>query len=150
MRRYTMIVNGQTYVLDIQDLEADRFQVGWGDQRFDVQLLDETDLASVLVRPLASPATTPEAAAAPKAVRESSQTSDPGDPALLAAPMPGVVLKIDAKAGDHVRRGQALLSLEAMKMVNPICARRDAQVVEVLVTEGQMVAYGDPLIRFGI
>jgi biotin carboxyl carrier protein len=47
-----------------------------------------------------------------------------------------------------VKRGDVLLTLDAMKMVNAIRAPRDAVVAEVLVAVGQIVAFGDPLMRF--
>jgi biotin carboxyl carrier protein len=63
--------------------------------------------------------------------------------------MPGVILSVDVKAGARVKRGDVLAKLEAMKMVNPIRAPKDTVIAAVLVTDGQMVAYGDTLMTFG-
>jgi biotin carboxyl carrier protein len=62
--------------------------------------------------------------------------------------MPGTVLTVEARAGQPVRRGDPLLTLEAMKMQNIIRAPADAVVAELLVAPGQAVGYGDPLVRF--
>jgi biotin carboxyl carrier protein len=70
-----------------------------------------------------------------------------GAAGALTAPMPGAIASIEAAPGARVRRGDVLLVLEAMKMMNPIRAPRDAVVGEVLVRAGQTVAYGDPLLR---
>jgi biotin carboxyl carrier protein len=64
----------------------------------------------------------------------------------LRAPMPGVILEVNAKAGDHVERGQQVAILEAMKMHNVIGAPRTGTISEVFVTIGQTVAHGDTLM----
>jgi biotin carboxyl carrier protein len=51
-------------------------------------------------------------------------------------------------AGQQVKRGQTLVNLEAMKMVNAIRAPRDAVVSEILVKAQQQVAFGDELMKF--
>jgi biotin carboxyl carrier protein len=68
--------------------------------------------------------------------------------ALLTAPMPGVILAVDVTAGAHVKRGDVLAVLEAMKMNNAIRSPRDGVVAEVFIQPGQAVVHGDALIRF--
>ncbi|HEY8713525.1 MAG TPA: biotin/lipoyl-containing protein [Thermoanaerobaculia bacterium] len=62
------------------------------------------------------------------------------------APMPGVVLKILAKAGDVVKKGAPLIVLEAMKMEHPISAPYDGTVAAVNCKEGEMVQPGVQLV----
>jgi glutaconyl-CoA/methylmalonyl-CoA decarboxylase subunit gamma len=57
----------------------------------------------------------------------------------LYAPMPGRVVKVSCREGDHVERGAALVVLEAMKMENELVAPMRGRVTKVLVTEGQAV-----------
>lgn len=66
----------------------------------------------------------------------------------LSAPMPGLVLEVDVKAGDSVDKGDTLLILEAMKMENVIKAPAEGVVAEVLVESGTAVENGQVLIRF--
>lgn len=66
----------------------------------------------------------------------------------LTAPMPGVILTVDTAVGAVVKRGDALLVLEAMKMKNELRAPRDGTVAEIYVTDGQQVKYGETLVRF--
>jgi pyruvate carboxylase len=54
---------------------------------------------------------------------------------------------VAVQAGDPVRKGQKLLSLEAMKMETSIQADVDGTVVEVLVKPGSQVETGDLLVR---
>jgi len=65
----------------------------------------------------------------------------------LKAPMPGVVVKSLAKAGDRIERGQSLLVLEAMKMQNELPSEMDGIVQEILVQDGQLVETGALLAR---
>lgn len=62
--------------------------------------------------------------------------------------MPGVILAVNAAVGASVKRGEALLVLEAMKMKNELKSPRDGVVAEVYVSPGQQVAYGEFLVRF--
>jgi len=65
----------------------------------------------------------------------------------LSAPMPGKVVSVAVRAGEAVRRGQALAVMEAMKMEHTIQAPRDGIVGEVLVAAGDQVPEGSELLR---
>jgi propionyl-CoA carboxylase alpha chain len=60
----------------------------------------------------------------------------------LAAPLPGVVRRVAARAGDSVEAGTLLLVIEAMKMEHHVTAPRAGQVGAILVAEGEEVAAG--------
>ena len=51
------------------------------------------------------------------------------------------------KVGDHVRKGDTLCIIEAMKLMNEVSAETDGEIVEVCVENGQFVEYGMPLFR---
>ncbi len=72
--------------------------------------------------------------------------ADPDDPRHVAAPMPGKVTRVNVSQGDEVKKGQGILSLEAMKMEAAVYAPRDATIGEVLVDTGSVVAAGDLLV----
>ena len=67
----------------------------------------------------------------------------------LKAPMPGLVLKVLVKPGDVVKKNDAVLILEAMKMENVIKAPGDAVVSAVHVQERVAVEKGQLLLNFG-
>jgi acetyl-CoA carboxylase biotin carboxyl carrier protein len=48
--------------------------------------------------------------------------------------------------GDKVKKGQTLLIIEAMKVMNPIAAPEAGTVEAVLIGDGQPVEYGEPLM----
>ena len=53
------------------------------------------------------------------------------------------------KTGDKVSKGQTLGIVEAMKLMNEIESEFEGTVEEILVENGQMVEYGQPLFRIG-
>ena len=65
----------------------------------------------------------------------------------MAAPMPGVVIRVLASAGDRVEARQPLVVLEAMKMETPLVSPYDATVRAVHVSEGDRVAGGAVLVE---
>jgi acetyl/propionyl-CoA carboxylase alpha subunit len=60
----------------------------------------------------------------------------------LVAPMPGVVVRIDARLGDEVAQGAVVAVLEAMKMEHRVTAPHGGRVAELRVREGQAVEAG--------
>ena len=60
------------------------------------------------------------------------------------APAPGANAFIEE--GTEVKQGQTLLIIEAMKTMNQIPAPRAGKVIRIMVTSGQPVEYGEPLV----
>ena len=49
--------------------------------------------------------------------------------------------------GDRIAKGQTVCIIEAMKLMNEICAEEDGTVAEICVTNGQVVEFGTELFR---
>jgi biotin carboxyl carrier protein len=64
------------------------------------------------------------------------------------APMPARVVKISCRAGGHVKKGDLLMIVEAMKMENEILSPIDGAVKEVCVVEGASVLNEERLVVF--
>ncbi len=67
----------------------------------------------------------------------------------LGAPMPGVISTVAVSAGQVVKAGDVLLSIEAMKMETALHAEKDGTVSEVLVKAGDQIDAKDLLIVYG-
>ncbi|HEY6266148.1 MAG TPA: biotin/lipoyl-containing protein [Candidatus Acidoferrum sp.] len=63
----------------------------------------------------------------------------------IVAPMPGKIVRVLVKAGDHVEAGQGLLVVEAMKMQNEIRSPKTGIIERILAKEGQPVTAGEVL-----
>jgi pyruvate carboxylase len=81
-------------------------------------------------------------------VRE-APLADSADPNQIGSPLPGLVVGVAVQPGDPVRKGQKLLSIEAMKMETTLYAERAGRVVDVLAVVGRQVKTGELLIRLG-
>jgi 3-methylcrotonyl-CoA carboxylase alpha subunit len=79
-------------------------------------------------------------------VGESGDAAAHAGEETVRAPMPGMVLALKVGDGDDVRRGQALLVLEAMKMEHTLTAGAAGTVTEVRVKAGQRVREGEVLL----
>ena len=63
----------------------------------------------------------------------------------VESPMPGKIIQINIKVGDAVQEDDEIMTLEAMKMQNPLCAPSSGKVVELNVALNAMVATGQLL-----
>ncbi|GAA2134777.1 urea carboxylase [Arthrobacter humicola] len=88
--------------------------------------------------------------AAAAVVPEPEELVVPDGGTLVSAPFAASVWKVDVTAGDHVVRGQPLVSLEAMKMETVLAAPCDGVVQQVLPVAGSQVVGGEALVVLGL
>jgi propionyl-CoA carboxylase alpha chain len=67
---------------------------------------------------------------------------------MLLCPMPGLIVKVDVAVGDEVQEGQALCTVEAMKMENILRAERKGVVSKVNAAAGDSLAVDDVIMEF--
>ena len=134
--KYKVTLNGRTYEVEVEAGKA--------------MLLAEYEAvapaapaAAPVAAPVAAPAAAPAAPAAPAAVAVT------GAGEVVAAPMPGTILKVNVQNGQAVKAGDVLCVLEAMKMENDITAPKDGTVTQVVTSKGASVSTGDALIVIG-
>ena len=65
---------------------------------------------------------------------------------IVKAPMPGLVVRVEVKVGQHVQAGAGLVVVEAMKMENELRAQTRGVVEQVHVKAGDRVEKGAPLV----
>ncbi len=137
---YTVTVNGHAYGVKlgkdkvVVNGETYPFAVGFG---IDKEAVEKTkaSLASAPAVQSASAASAAPSAPAPAA----------GSGQAVNAPMPGLVLRIDVKVGQAVKKNDLLLVMEAMKMENEIYAPCDGTISSIPVSQGQQLTAGDVL-----
>ncbi len=79
---------------------------------------------------------------------DSSGTAKVKKSAKVKSQMPGKILRVHVAAGAEVKKGQAIIVMEAMKMENEIKSPQDGVIKEVKITEGQNVETGTELVSF--
>ncbi|WP_271949454.1 acetyl-CoA carboxylase biotin carboxylase subunit [Ruegeria faecimaris] len=67
---------------------------------------------------------------------------------LLLCPMPGLIVKVDVEVGQEVQEGQALCTIEAMKMENILRAEKKGTVAKINAGPGDSLAVDDVIIEF--
>ena len=67
---------------------------------------------------------------------------------MLLCPMPGLIVKVDVEAGQEVHEGQALCTVEAMKMENTLRAERKGIVARINAAPGDSLAVDDVIMEF--
>jgi acetyl-CoA carboxylase biotin carboxyl carrier protein len=126
------------------------------------ELMTETDLSEIEIAEgdrrvrvsraaMAAPAPLQVAAAAPAPVV--AAVSPASHPGAVISPMVGTAyLQAEPGApafvsvGSPVRVGDTLLIIEAMKVMNPIKASKGGTVTQILISDGQPVEYGEPMM----
>ena len=67
---------------------------------------------------------------------------------MLLCPMPGLIVSVAVEVGDEVQEGQALCTVEAMKMENILRAEKKAVVTKVNASPGDSLAVDDVIMEF--
>ena len=81
-------------------------------------------------------------------VKEEVKVEEPITGPTLVAPMGGRIISVNVKAGDKVKKGQTLLTYEAMKMENDVQAEKDATVKRIFVKPDEVVGAEAVLVEF--
>ncbi|NNF90552.1 MAG: biotin/lipoyl-binding protein, partial [Boseongicola sp.] len=76
------------------------------------------------------------------------EKTPPDTSRMLLCPMPGLIVKINVEEGDEVQQGQALCTIEAMKMENILRAEKRGTVKKVNATAGDSFAVDDVIMEF--
>ena len=116
--RYSVVVNGSRYNVEVSEGFNDSIQV---------KSITEVENKSA------------------KGTKKSSVAATEND---IVANLPGAVHKILVSAGDHVKKGQAVVVLEAMKMEIEVKAPKDGVIASVEVEKGQSVANNQVVAKF--
>ena len=119
----------------------------------EAKLVAETSPAPQPVVPAVAPQA-PTTTPAAEAVSESNTTESVAKGDLVESPLVGVAYLAAGpdkpnfvSVGDTVKKGQTLIIIEAMKVMNEIPAPKDGVVTEILVENEEMVEFGKGLVR---
>ena len=130
--KYKVTLNNRVYEVEVEEGSA--------------MLIDEYESVAPVSSAPAAPA--PQAAAAPAAPAPAAQAPAAALAAgeVIKSPMPGNILKINVTQGQRVEEGDVLLILEAMKMENEVVATKSGTVAQIVVSSGNVVETGSPLV----
>ena len=135
-------VDGNTAALQYTALAGGALDVRYGDLRSTLHLYKNGEVAHVFAAQGATQIVAIDALA------HAGETH--AEVGRLTAPMPGKVVSFAVKAGDAVKKGQALAVMEAMKMEHTIAAPADGTVAELLFAPGDQVTEGAELLKLEV
>ena len=117
MKNYTITVNGNVYDVTVEEGASTG------------AVAAPVKKAAPKAAPAAAPAAAPKASGAAGSVR-------------VEAGAAGKVFKLDTKVGDTVKKGDAVITIEAMKMEIPVVAPQDGTVASIEVNVGDAIEAG--------
>ncbi|MCB5266152.1 MAG: biotin/lipoyl-binding protein [Candidatus Cloacimonetes bacterium] len=136
MKTYKLIINGERYEASVLEYSSSHAKININGHDYMIQI--EQDRATEAPKLERHEKDTPTAPSLSSGVDLSS-----GE---VRAPLPGVIISIPVREGDLVKKGQAILIIEAMKMESEIASPDDAKIAKILVKERSLVQEGDVLI----
>ena len=148
MKEFSFKINGAEYKCAVEEIEAGKTNVTVNGNVYTV----ETEVpAAPAPKPAPAPkAEAPKAApAAAPAPKAEAPKAAPAAGVQVKSPLPGSIIKVLVSEGQAVKKGDTLLTLESMKMENPVLAEQDGTVKQIAVTPGQNVMQDDLLIVLG-
>ena len=152
MKQYSFKINGKEYNVAIGEAEGKMLTVNVNGADYQVELENAPANAAAAGNAFtaannkadasvnASPAAAPAAPSAPKAS---------GAGSVVKSPLPGIIISVDVKEGQAVKRGQKVAVVEAMKMENDILAECDGTVTAVHARKGDSVLEGADIVTIG-
>jgi len=134
MKEFTFKINGQEYKTAVTEKDGGITEVTVNGKNYQVEM----ERKAAPVAPKAAPAAAPKAAPA--------QAAAPAGGKKVTSPLTGSIIKVMVSEGQAVKKGDTLLTLESMKMENPVQAECDGTVQQIAVTAGQTVMQDDLLV----
>lgn len=137
MKAFQFTIDGRKYDTTVNEIDGGMAEVTVNGTVFHVaidQMKNATSIKPAAPRAAAAPA------AAPKVAQAAGTT-------VVKSPLPGSIVKVVAAAGQAVKRGDLLLTMESMKMENQVLSEVEGTVKAVLVQPGQNVMQDDKLVE---
>ncbi|MCS7143799.1 MAG: biotin/lipoyl-binding protein [Archaeoglobaceae archaeon] len=134
--KYKVEVGGKIYEVEVEEVGINEFKVSVNGKTaiFEMKLKTEVKETREEKKP---------------GIRVEKREEKRIEGKFIKAPMNGVVTKIMIKVGDEVKEGDTIMTIEAMKMENPIKAPFSGKVLEILVKVGDKVSKDSPLVSLG-
>ena len=139
MKEYKFKINGKDYDVTIGEANGKMLSVNVNGADYQVELENAPVAAPVQAAPVAQ--------AAPAAPAPAPKPAGAGT--TVKSPLPGIIISIDVKEGQAVKRGQKVAVIEAMKMENDILAEQDGTVTAIHANKGDSVLEGADIVTIG-
>lgn len=136
MKEFKFKINGKDYEAQVAEQDNGVLAVTLNGSTYAVEVPALAHHAAKPVVHAAAPAAAPAAASKPAAAGS------------VTAPLPGTIKQVLVSDGQKVKKGDTIITMEAMKMENAITAEADGTVLKVRTSVGASVNQGDVLVDF--
>ena len=145
MKNYKFKINGKDYDVTIGEAEGKMLSVNVNGADYQVEL--ENAPAAGMPGPDRASQKTPDQVGGDAKVASAPKVAGAG--VTVKSPLPGIIISVDVKEGQAVKRGQKVAVIEAMKMENEILAESDGTVTAVHTRKGDSVLEGADIVTIG-
>ena len=147
MKAYKFKINGKDYAVTIGEADGKMLSVNVNGADYQVEL---ENAPAVMPGPdRASQKTPDQVGGDAKAAAPAAAPKPAGAGLTIKSPLPGIIISIDVKEGQAVKRGQKLAVIEAMKMENDILSEADGTVTAIHARKGDSVLEGADIVTIG-
>jgi biotin carboxyl carrier protein len=148
MKAYKFKIGGNQYDVTVNGIEGKLADVTVNGVNYQVELENEVSPAASAQAPasVSGPQAIPLEGA--QGVKTPTANNAVGGK-KIGSPLPGVIISVDVKEGQAVKRGQKVAVIEAMKMENEILAECDGTITAVHVKQGDSVLEGADIVTIG-
>lgn len=145
VKTYQITIDGETFDVQVGDLSSSPVQVTVNGELRQVSFRELQAEAEPAKAPAREPAEEPAEAESQVKVAPVDESAG----SIVRAPMPGQILSLAVSLGDAVAEGDAVCTLEAMKMEMPVNSAAAGTVKAIHVAVGDNVANDDALVTLG-
>ena len=147
MKEYKFKINGKDYAVAIGEADGKMLTVNVNGADYQVELENAPAVPAQAAGSSAA-ASAQKSAAADTAPAVAAKPAG-GAGQTIKSPLPGIIISIDVKEGQAVKRGQKVAVIEAMKMENDILAEADGTITAIHARKGDSVLEGADIVTIG-
>ena len=149
MKEYKFKINGKEYAVAIGEADGKMLTVNVNGADYQVELENAPAVPASASAGTTSAGANKKADAPSEVSAASAPKAAAGAGVTIKSPLPGIIISIDVKEGQAVKRGQKVAVIEAMKMENDILAESDGTVTAIHAAKGDSVLEGADIVTIG-
>jgi len=143
--KHQVEIDGKMYEVDLVMVEKGVYSIIYKNKSYNVELIQGREPKTYTINTLYNSYDIDIMDAEAKYLKGRKQ-DELDDESSISSPMPGKVVKILVKIGDKVKAGDTVIIISAMKMESEYKVKRDREIKDILVKEGDIIDSHQPLI----
>jgi len=143
---FTLSVDGKIYEIDAKQIKSGAFSMLHENQSYLIDVLETSSNKNLEVNAWNNNYAVEIIDAESKYQMSRGKGALGEDENVISSPMPGKIVKVLAKVGDHLKEGDTVIIVSAMKMESEYKVKQDCVVSEVFVNEGDTVDSHQPMV----